>query len=271
MKSTIGKSLVIFILFLAMLYLEKPLREFLISLDWEFPLAKMVAGICIRILIILLALKSMQALKMLSFSGIATPFRGKNVQAVVIAFLFIGFGVYSNLPIYQAASLALFLLFLCFVFAVGILEELVFRGLIFPVLSKGFKHQSRPFVKAALLSGLLFGLVHFINLFKQPDNWQGIVSQVFFALSIGVYFSGLLLRTETIWWPILIHALVNFAFGAGILDGSTKEVLQEPANRDWTWSGIIPTALFFTFILGGGLFMLFKSDSNRMMHKLPED
>jgi membrane protease YdiL (CAAX protease family) len=268
MKKSIFYGILVFIAFLVLLYPEKPFREYLIETGWDYAEAKLSAGLVVRLILVFLSFKAMQYFNTLSFSGFLQPLRGRNFQALLLALVFIGFGLYSNVDTYLAAPTYLLILFLCFVVAVGVLEELVFRGLIFPILARHFSNTSHPFILAPLFSGLLFGMVHFVNLFQQPDNWQGITSQVFFALSIGVYFSGLMLRTENIWWPILIHALVNFSFGAGMLDGSSAELLPDAGEKEWTWSKIIPTTFFFAFILSGGLFMIMKADARGMFKLL---
>ena len=122
---------------------------------------------------------------------------------------------------------------------------------------------------AAFVSSSLFGIVHFVNLFSQPDNFIGITSQVFFALSIGVFFSGLMVRTENILVPVLIHALVNFSFGAGELKETPVEEISNAVEQTGiNWNSVIPTTIFFAFIMAGGIFMILSSDKQRIMSTL---
>ncbi len=73
-----------------------------------------------------------------------------------------------------------------------IAEELVFRGMVFRTLRKGF-----PFVVAALLSGVCFGIYHM--------NWvQGV-----YASCLGVVLAFVYERTQSILGAILFHMFFN--------------------------------------------------------------
>lgn len=73
-----------------------------------------------------------------------------------------------------------------------IAEELVFRGMVFRTLRKGF-----PFAVAALLSGVCFGIYHM--------NWvQGV-----YASCLGVVLAFVYERTQSILGAILFHIFFN--------------------------------------------------------------
>ena len=84
---------------------------------------------------------------------------------------------------------------------VGVFEEVVFRGL----LLYGLATRIGP-VRAALVSSLIFGLLHY-------GNWasgQGaLIShfQVIHATSLGVMMAAITLRTGSLWPAILYHAV----------------------------------------------------------------
>lgn len=74
----------------------------------------------------------------------------------------------------------------------AVLEELVFRGILYQKLSP---YGERVYV---ILSGLLFGMFH------------GNVSQMFFACALGCTFALLVCRTGSIVYGMILHFLVNF-------------------------------------------------------------
>jgi membrane protease YdiL (CAAX protease family) len=155
------------------------------------------------------------------------------------------------------------------VVAVGILEEFVFRGIVFPLLIKSFQNKKNVLLWAAFISSFLFGSIHYVNLFEQPGNFVGITSQVFFATSIGVFFCGLMARTGNILIPAAVHALINFSFGAGVLkDGIGLLETAVESENGLNWNSIIPTSIFFIFIMLGGVFMLLKSNKSLLLRKL---
>lgn len=102
----------------------------------------------------------------------------------------------SDVPVWVTAVLTLVL--------APIFEEVIFRRLTLDVL--------RPFGDrtAAVVSGVLFGLFH-MN-----------ISQFFYAALLGFVLSYLMLRTNNLWYPILLHFFIN-------LVGS----LLVPAIGDW--------------------------------------
>ncbi len=79
------------------------------------------------------------------------------------------------------------------VLAVPLAEELLFRGLLQRVL---LRHSS-PYMAVALVA-LLFGVVH--PLFSVPG-----------VALLGAYFGAMAYRLENLYYPILAHAIWNFA------------------------------------------------------------
>jgi len=72
-------------------------------------------------------------------------------------------------------------------FFVGLAEELAFRGFLFPYMAK----YTGNILLSMVIASLIFGLSHYINLFKHPENIYGINTQVVFAFSMGMFFCGL--------------------------------------------------------------------------------
>jgi len=265
MKKEIKISLLILVGFLSFLWLEKPTREFLVTIDFEPQIAKQISGIVIRLLLIVAIVKLIQKLHLQEFTGLNSWRNYKNIQAVLGATTFVAVGLASNWNTYMTSEKGLLLLFATSTFAVGIVEELTFRGAIFPLLIQSLSNTKQPILKSALLSSGMFGMVHFVNLFSQPENFIGIISQVFFATAIGVFFCGLMVRTENILIPCVLHALVNFSFGAGEL----KQTIQEKSSTDGIsaadWNSLIPTSIFFSFILLGGVYMIQKTNKENIL------
>lgn len=86
----------------------------------------------------------------------------------------------------------------CMLLIVGVIgpiaEEIVFRGMIFRTLRKGFS-----FGLAAILSGVFFGIYHM--------NWvQGV-----YASCLGILLAFVYERTQTIWGAILFHMFFNIS------------------------------------------------------------
>ena len=158
-------------------------------------------------------------------------------------------------------------IFLLKTLSVGFYEEFIFRGVAFPILIKAFNNKNAILI-SAVLSSFIFGLVHYVNLIGDPDNFAGITNQVFFATSIGVFFCGIMVRTENILVPVILHTLVNFGFGSSELIEVVEETAQVAEDNGINWSSVIPTTIFFTFIFLSGVFMILKSDTKSILQKL---
>lgn len=90
----------------------------------------------------------------------------------------------------------------------GIIEELLFRGLLFNSMVVFFYHQKYCFLIASMISSGLFGLVHLINVTHQP--LQSTIGQIIFIFGIGLVYAYLRLFSNGIIWCILFHFLTDF-------------------------------------------------------------
>lgn len=90
-------------------------------------------------------------------------------------------------------------------FFVGFSEELMFRG----ALLQAFR-RAMPIWGAVLLTSVAFGSIHTLNVFLTGDL-KGAALQAAAAFLSGLVFIALRLRTGSLWPPIILHALWDFA------------------------------------------------------------
>lgn len=88
---------------------------------------------------------------------------------------------------------------------VGFSEELMFRG----VMLRSFRTRFSIW-PAVILTSLAFGAVHSLNIFTTGEVAQSLIQSCAAALS-GLIFIALRLRTGSIWPPMLLHGLWDFA------------------------------------------------------------
>jgi hypothetical protein len=268
MKKELKCIIVIFVGFITLLWLAKPLREFLINYDITELNAKLTAGIITRLLIISVSLWIIGKLNLEKFNGLSKRNEISNLKALMIPSLFILMGIMSSWNTYINTNIFVLFLFIISVFIIGFTEEILFRGTILPLFITYFKNRKTVLYLSVILSSSIFGVVHYINIFKEPDNFWGITHQVFFALSIGIFFGGLMLRTNSIIIPSLFHGFVNFSFGTGDLEQEDIQIITEKITEDVNWNSIIPTTIFFTFIFLSGIYMIRKVDAEMILNKL---
>ena len=87
----------------------------------------------------------------------------------------------------------------------GIKEELILRGVIISTLMRQWKDRNL-FRQAALVSGIVFGLIHAANIFAGADPLQTLF-QVIGSVSVGFIFAAVYLRTGSILPCMFYHAL----------------------------------------------------------------
>ncbi len=100
--------------------------------------------------------------------------------------------------------------------SVGIFEEVLFRGLLLGTISRA--PIGRTALRAALVSSLIFGVVHLVNL---PREGLGpTIAQIAYAALIGVFFAAVRIRSGSLIAVIVLHALLDgcFYLGSDVFD-----------------------------------------------------
>ena len=117
---------------------------------------------------------------------------------LVISTVNIWFGIVFSRPFLPG-----FIYFFAMI-ATGIAEEMLFRGFLFWAMAK------RNLSSAVILTSVLFGVGHIINLFNGSETeLLENICQVFYAVSIGFLFVSVLLRGKSLFPCIAAHSLFN--------------------------------------------------------------
>ena len=96
-----------------------------------------------------------------------------------------------------------FILFALECIFVGLLEECIFRGVLFALLMQYLPKNKKGFLGVYFISSVSFGLAHLLNGF-------GAILQVGYSILTGGLFAFCLMKTKNILCPAFIHALFNF-------------------------------------------------------------
>ena len=128
------------------------------------------------------------------------------------------------------------LIFLAFIFLVGLLEETVFRGIIEETLIRSFRPTALGRLKAAYLTGLLFGLAHVINMSWAADP-MAVVFQMVQNVVIGIYLSLIYARARNVLAMIFLHAFYDFTslMMSGIYGIGSMQQGVEAMNATSLW------------------------------------
>ena len=93
--------------------------------------------------------------------------------------------------------------------SIGVFEELVFRGIILLELIYVFKKTKMGNLKAILVSAMIFGGIHLLNLFSGGGVGPTLL-QVGYTFLMGLMWAVVYLKTRNLWIVALLHALYNY-------------------------------------------------------------
>ena len=132
--------------------------------------------------------------------------------------------------------------------AVGFFEEMAFRGCIFTVVLQRCKKNRRGAFMAIVLSSVIFGIIHALNILAGSDPGS-VILQIGYSFLIGGMCSVVLIKTSNIWYCVALHAVYNFAGGVVPNCGS---------GEIWDTPTIILTAALAVAVAAYVIFLLFK-------------
>ena len=218
-------------------------------------------------LLVVICLGVIIKLRILPFSGLKTFLKPLNVSHIFFPLLIVSFLLYSNYNLFNSLPLKLFSLYIVNNFTIGFFEELFVRVICFSILIKIFEHD-KNFIKPAISSSILFGLLHYINIFTKGTSFDIATGNVFVAFCIGVYFTGLFLKTGSIIVPAILHSLIDIVGSTNVLTefiAGKKAVTFKEVN---SFSDVFPTIIIFSLILYVGIVMIKNSDTKYYKCKL---
>ena len=93
--------------------------------------------------------------------------------------------------------------------AIGLFEELAFRGVIFPMLAEKRYTTRKGLFWSLILTSAVFGAVHLINVLMGAGI-GGVILQIGYSFLIGAMCSVVLLATRNLWLCVLLHAVYDF-------------------------------------------------------------
>lgn len=99
-------------------------------------------------------------------------------------------------------------LYTILVLLVGIAEETIFRGIISEKMICAFGRTLAGRQKAATISGIMFGMMHLVNM--SHSETIGVIVQAVAASVVGILFSEIYYLTKSLWPVIIIHSVNDF-------------------------------------------------------------
>jgi len=134
--------------------------------------------------------------------GFARP-RPESLRVLWLPALYVAGFLVAGLLFGGPPPAGVLLLLLVNAFLGSFSEEVMYRGFLYSGL-----RDAMPIWPAILLTSLLFGAPHVLNVFL-IGHLQAAVFQAIFASFIGIMFLSLRIRTGSLWPVIVLHALWN--------------------------------------------------------------
>lgn len=254
--------------FVLMLALSLPLRELLEQLLVNEKERRLVSGIIVRLTMFIVLIYLIKRLELTAFLGLKTGFSFDQLQVIIIPIVIVSMSVFGDLTLYRNSGFNLLSLFLLSNMLVALVEEFAFRAIVLPLILKVRSNKKRLLLVSVIMSSVLFGVLHYLNLFREPDNFSGITSQVIFATCIGIYLGALFLRTRHIIFPVTIHFLVNVAFGKNVLQPENIDTVTKVVEDTTDWASLLLTLGLFGAIAMGGVFVMRLVNRNEIIMSL---
>lgn len=138
--------------------------------------------------------------------------------------------------------------------AIGLFEELAFRGVILLSVAEG-RHKSRfDLFLCIILSSAVFGAVHMANLLSGA-GFGAVLRQIGYSFLIGAMCSVVLYRTHNIWLCVILHAVYDFS-------GSLMPTLG--AGHWWDTPTVVFTVLLAVAVAVFYVVALWRTDPNSL-------
>lgn len=93
----------------------------------------------------------------------------------------------------------------------GLHEEVLLRVLFFGFMMMQWKDKKNGILRAVVVSSLVFGLLHLLNLLQEDAILINVLVQVLYATAAGCVFAAAFARSRCLWSIALMHYLVDFA------------------------------------------------------------
>jgi len=213
-------------------------------------IANLIDKITLNIIVIVLAIRLINKRGLWEISGLSPKVVKSPYLYIVLLFYLLvftgGFSSVKLIPTHQLSSLLVFV-FLIKSITVGVLEEVVFRGLIQGSIINNFGGKRKGIVISVLLSSIIFGIAHIINIGENYINFNGVIRQVFAATCLGTLFGVVLLRTKNIYPIIFIHSAISFFSLIGTL---FPEYFPEKVLGEKSASELIASSVFVILLFG---------------------
>ncbi len=236
-----------------------PVYRLLEHAGMEAAMADLTDKIILNLLVTGIALYIIFAAGLTSSAGLhISRMQSPRVYLVLLPYLLIFTAGFSSLRLIPSADLytVITAVFLLKSLTVGILEEVVFRGLIQSMILQRDIAAGKNILPGFITAAIIFGGAHIINLDDPHFSPGSVLSQIFAATCLGALFGAVLLRTRNIYPVIFIHFLISFSTLIGTL--FPQYFPEKIAGAEESVSNMIASVIFTVLLFGSALLVALR-------------
>lgn len=148
------------------------------------------------------------------------------------------------------------------VIGIAVREESIFRATIQNLLANKYAHSVKGVWITAIISAVIFGLIHAMNVFVGVEPLPAIIQSIV-NVGAGLLSAAIYLRCENIWALIALHTFTDGSslFTALFFDGSGNSAADVINTISW------PTLFFGAAMAAVGAFLLRPSKCREIIER----
>lgn len=154
-------------------------------------------------------------------------------------------------------NLASFINMLVFCIFVGIAEEFLCRGWLQNEFIERFSHNKKEIIVSIILSSLIFGCMHLVNISFQT-TFETII-QIINATALGFLLGTIYYKTKNIWSVIFLHSFYDFSIMLGEIDMIKDCTYGTPTLSISIYETLGVLLISFLWVIGA-IFVLHKCE-----------
>lgn len=140
---------------------------------------------------------------------------------------------------YPLNSPSIIIIYVLCMFMVGLSEELCTRAIVAESLLEHYGTNKKGIYVSAIVSGVLFGLLHLFNLNVQEP--MSVIVQTILAAVGGITYAAIYFRSGNIWILVFVHMLNDIASGTtyGIFNAGDMAEAMASTTGDGALYGLV--------------------------------
>jgi uncharacterized protein len=206
----------------------------------DFQSASYLTGIIEQGSVSILLVLLIKRLGLMREAGFAKPQTWKSVLLIwpILIFSLMNGGTspFDGTLTIDTGKPVLLMLFGLLYLSVGLVEEILFRGLALGLLLPKWGKSRKDIYLVVILLNIGFGLLHLINLVMGRRPLLSTIAQIVYGMFFGVFFAACFLRMKSIWPVIIGHSIFDLcgnlddiAVGSTTFGGPVSEMTLQTA------------------------------------------